>query len=587
MRTSFSIIAFLVAVSLSRAADVYWVSPTGSATWAAAESDTPLSGTACASITTANANAVAGDTINIRGGTYSGSAGGPAPDNSGTSENKIVYQAYSGETPTFTNPGGTGLVFGIFLDQDYIIIDGITIDDIDRPIAILGGSYNEIRNVTCQNNTFLSVALWDNNIGGDGPFSTNNWFHDCTFKYHGSATDGNDEGGTMQIGIPGYDYDSNNNVVEDCYFEGGSHHHIEVYSEQNVIRNNVFTNDGYFENTGTAAPQVGTVDADGLYGNRSVAFAISDSAEKRNLMEGNRLGWSGPPPDDNGANALVFSNQYNIGRYNYTFMADGNGIYMKDGSSSSNNFIYNNTVWENGDQTDGRRTDMRTYGIAIHPSSIGSYFINNLTYGNDGGAFERTGGGGDWADHTFATNWTGTAPATGNDNWPEDSTDPLFNDTTTSDKTSLTQPVLDLLSNSPAIDAGSSLTLANGSGSSSTALVVDESGFFQDGSIGSSLSDIQADWIAIGSVSNIVQISSINYSTDTITLASAMTWSDNDDIWLYSKSDGERVLYGSAPDQGAFEYQAAAAGSAYTGQLRLNSGGAKPSLGGGARFKLN
>jgi hypothetical protein len=461
-------IAVILLISPAFSADVYWVSPTGAASWAAAESDTPLSGTACTTITIANANAVAGDTIYIRGGTYSGSAGGPAPANSGTSENKITYQAYTGETPIFTNPGGTGTVPGIYLDEDYIIVDGITIDDIDRAIQIIGGNYNEIRNVTCQNNTFVYVAIWDNNIGGDGPFSTNNWIHNCTFKYHGSATNGNDSGGTMQIGIPSYDYDSNNNTVENCYFEAGSHHHIEVYTENNVIRNNVFTNDGYFENTGTAAPQVGTVDADGLYGNRSVAFAISDSAEKRNLMEGNRLGWSGPPPDDNGANALVFSNQYNIGRYNYLFMADGNGIYMKDGASSSNNFIYNNTVYANGDQTDGRRTDIRTYGIAITDNSDDNFFINNLTYDNAGGAFQLLGSGSAWATNNFDSNWTEDIGSRATYTWGENASDPLFNDVTVSDPTSLTQPELQLSFGSPAIDAGASLTLANGSGSSST-----------------------------------------------------------------------------------------------------------------------
>ena len=69
--------------------------------------------------------------------------------------------------------------------------------------------------------------------------------------------------------------------------------------------------------------------------------------------------------------------------------------------------------------------------------------------------------------------------------------------------------------------------------------------------------NVNADWIAIGTVSNVVQISSINYSTNTITLASAMTWSNNDSVWLYKNSSGEQVLYGSAPDQGAHEYEAA------------------------------
>jgi hypothetical protein len=33
-----------------------------------------------------------------------------------------------------------------------------------------------------------------------------------------------------------------------------------------------------------------------------------------------------------------------------------------------------------------------------------------------------------------------------------------------------------------------------------------------------------------------------------------MTWSDNAPIWLYKKSDGTQVLFGSAPDMGAHEY---------------------------------
>lgn len=65
---------------------------------------------------------------------------------------------------------------------------------------------------------------------------------------------------------------------------------------------------------------------------------------------------------------------------------------------------------------------------------------------------------------------------------------------------------------------------------------------------------MQADWIAIGTVGNVVQINSIDYATNTITLASPMTWSDNASVWLYKKSDGTRVLYSTAPEMGAHEY---------------------------------
>ena len=62
------------------------------------------------------------------------------------------------------------------------------------------------------------------------------------------------------------------------------------------------------------------------------------------------------------------------------------------------------------------------------------------------------------------------------------------------------------------------------------------------------------DWIAIGTVTNIVKISSIDYMTNTIVLASPMTWADKAKIWLYNDSSGRRVLNGAAPDAGAHEY---------------------------------
>jgi hypothetical protein len=59
------------------------------------------------------------------------------------------------------------------------------------------------------------------------------------------------------------------------------------------------------------------------------------------------------------------------------------------------------------------------------------------------------------------------------------------------------------------------------------------------------------DVIAIGTIGNTVQISSINYSTNTITLATPMTWANGAPIWLYKNSSGQQVLYGTAPDLGA------------------------------------
>ncbi len=110
---------------------------------------------------------------------------------------------------------------------------------------------------------------------------------------------------------------------------------------------------------------------------------------------------------------------------------------------------------------------------------------------------------------------------------------------------------------SPAKDGGSYLTTATNVGSNSTNLIVADSMYFQDGARGSDLArgvTLFPDWIAIGTVNNAVRISAINYNTNTITLASPMTWSSGASIWLYKNSSGSIVLSGSAPDYGAYEY---------------------------------
>jgi hypothetical protein len=106
---------------------------------------------------------------------------------------------------------------------------------------------------------------------------------------------------------------------------------------------------------------------------------------------------------------------------------------------------------------------------------------------------------------------------------------------------------LHLQAGSPAIGAGGPLTTAVGSGSFSTALtVVDANHFFANVGMPGSY---QADWIRIGA-STTVQIASINYSTNVITLASPESWSGGDGIYLYKNSSGTVVLNAASPNIG-------------------------------------
>jgi hypothetical protein len=113
-----------------------------------------------------------------------------------------------------------------------------------------------------------------------------------------------------------------------------------------------------------------------------------------------------------------------------------------------------------------------------------------------------------------------------------------------------------LQAGSPAIAAGTYLTtVASGDTGSGTSLVVNDASYFQDGyGLSNANSTVSPDCIAITTVSNHVCITAVNYSTNTLTMASGFSRSPGDSIWLYSKSDGVQVLTGSAPDMGAYPY---------------------------------
>lgn len=121
----------------------------------------------------------------------------------------------------------------------------------------------------------------------------------------------------------------------------------------------------------------------------------------------------------------------------------------------------------------------------------------------------------------------GTVPGTGS----LAATDPLYVNEATLD--------FRLQSGSTLRNAGGSLTLANGAGSSSVTLIVDDANYFCDG-----FGVADGDWISIGGGAK-VQISAVNYGTDTITLATAATWSDNATVNIYGMTDMGGLPYGA------------------------------------------
>jgi len=323
---------------------------------------------------------------------------------------------------------------------------------------------------------------------------------------------------------------------------------------------------------------------DGKYGNRNIQ--IYDGTDRDgvwNLVERNRFGKTGPAPDDAGGDGITITASKNIIRYNDVFNSQNNCVLFKTGadSYSDNNRFYNNTLYYSGrydnsyDAGTWQGVLFRWYGSYARSGNV---IKNNVLYDYNTGAGDWTGGDVDiYTNNTVIYNWCTDAAAgkcSGNG-------DPNFVNTSISDPTSTTAPNLALQGGSDAIDGGTYLTQANGSGNASVTLVVDDALYFQDGTWGSSLATLEADWIAVGttvSAADKVQISSINYGTDTITLASAITWADDDYVWLYKDSDGDVVLYGDAPDQGAHEF------SGTPGNQTMTVGGGSQSItvGGGS-----
>lgn len=533
--------------------DPFWVSPTGTAVWAEARSERPLSGAACASLATANANTTAGDTIYLRGGTYSTSI---RPAHSGTADRRITYQAHAGETPTFVIDTEAKGRWAIELNErSYIRIIGITSRDSLAFFWIgYGSSYNEVAYCTFDRSSYLYslglISFYGTGLRGEGPGSDHNWLHHNVFSRYGGISDGNDIG-TVRISGAKADPTCHNTFEDNIFFYGG-HDNLDVGGRYNVVRNNVFHNEeAYYADTTKSSENT---TRSGYFGNRCLHVSNAGDGPGtayHTLIEGNRIGYAGTPPDDDGACGIENAGAHTIARFNDIYGNGGMGFYSKMQAvyespvrSGSWARVYNNTIYHNGFGDPSIDTQFK-HGVCIWsyrahndwPRDI--VVMNNIIYDN----FNewRVGSDNIRPQVRYENNWN---------------RNPHFVNPGLADKASRTLPDLLLRPGSPCIDAGAPVTRAHGSGNGSTTLVVDDALFFQDGTWGSALTHGLTnvpDWIAVGTVDDAARIVAIDYEAKTLTLATPMTWTNDAKVWLYSDSGGRRVLNGKAPDIGAHE----------------------------------
>jgi len=519
------ILMFAFAGPLSAQAADYYVSPAGTTT-------NPGTMAQPWSLAKANTTLKAGDTAYLLAGTY---GTGISPSNSGSAGNPITYRNYANEVVTIQASTAISLN-----GKNYITVTGINAGPCQHCLSIKSGNNNIISYGKFGPYSTPGDGNWELNVIDTN--SQYNWIHHVEFHDFGACVgtppNGRDDASVLDIGREDGADATKYNLIEDSVFYHGGHHVVALHTGYNTFRNNYVHNDAWSSGAGNRT----------LYLNNLTTTSLPDVGH--NVIEGNRLGYGAKPCDAITVGIVAMSTNYNLFRYNGLFHGNANGLgtsaYSNPNSQGSYNRIYNNTVFNTGlgnllTPTLSAETYTSEHtGISFFSSANkGNALRNNLFY-----ATKKAYGGNPGAQ-SFANDWDGNT--LGN---------PLFVNasTTPSDPGDRTLPNLNLQSNSPAIDKGGALTtVAAGDPGSGTTLVVADSTFFQDGSYAPA-GKVQPDWIAVGTTTKTVQISSIDHSTNTITLANSISRTGSDPVWLYKKSDGVRVLYGSAPDAGAYEY---------------------------------
>jgi hypothetical protein len=512
------LIIFTVAILRSEklAAAGHYVSPAGTANWSASTSiNTP-----CA-LSTANANAAAGDVIYMLGGTYSTSI---EPSNNGTSLNRIVFRAFENEEPVIS-----GTIRGAsFTGKSYITIKGLTMTAVDMYVYI--SESHHINLIDCSfhgsNNT---PPKWWTGIEIINS-SHHNIIRGCTIVQVGFCTSAPDDiGGVMRIGRtldPANDH-SDYNLLENNILAYGGHHVLQIVGKYNVIRNNYFHNEGWM-----ACDRPG-----GLCGNRSIIIEGDSIQAQRNLLENNRFAFSGLPSDDNAGTAVNVRTPCNIIRNNVFYHNDASGVSVDHMSSDKNssvrfNKIVHNTFYHNAYTLYKDAEWWRKGGLTLRRTG-GAFsdvvIKNNIFYDNNTGAI------------TFY-NVDRNLQVIEN-NWEEEGDPKFFDITTPVVPEDPSYPDLNLNPESPCIDKGAYLTSVTSPAGSGTSFQVADAGYFTDGW---GIEGVVGDKIRLSGTTAGVQIIDVDYFSNTITVNKPISWTQNQGI--------SYIYEGALPDIGAYEY---------------------------------
>jgi len=459
---------------------------------------------ACSSV------AAAGQTCLVFAGSYAGWT----QVTSGTAGNPITFTANTGDTVNITSQINLS-------SRSYITISYLNLTQANGD-AILGNNstqHNIMDHLTSKT-TLLDIPSGAGGGGSDNTVS----YSIVDLSAHGDNTPGFNVYGDRNL----FDHNEIKSGEGDCHDLGGTNLVIRYTSCHDI--------------NGASNEHIDFVQVIG-----GVAPTMSFSLLEHNTFQHCYN-------DGNNCHAMLLRNGPGFGssdtvifRYNYIQNVDGSGpSYGGAGNDSApNGAIYNNTVNFSSLQT-------QNGGCAFlwdSPVATGAQVINNICYNTHTGPWSITGsttsglfGNGNIA---YTTGYSGSwnAPYSNEATYSTlRNQNPLFANYPT-DGT--------LQSGSPARGSGVRLTTVS-SGCGTSSLVVGNSHFFQAG-WGPSNNPAQGDWIRVGA-STTVQISSITYASNTLTLANSIACSNGDSVYLYKDSSGTVVLSGANPDIGAYPF---------------------------------
>ena len=545
MRNIYMFISSLVLLfaTMSHSA-VYWVDPAGTASWANCRSQSPLAGAAGCSMVTANANAAGGDTMYLRGGIY---GTGLAPSHSGTLAGRILFKGYPGDTVTISCNATAISANG----KSSITFDGIN--------AIRNKVFADLRNA---NNIWLlnSTLINSSDSTGGWPVGvlmyTNSRYNRIINNVIGNSgymTTNDDIGGLINIGNWADSTDSSGfNLLEGNTFYHGGHHIMEIASKYNIIRNNTFHNENW-----TPCPRTSTGN---ICGNRDIIIEDDYDDDYYNVLEGNRIAFSGASIDDaTGASGLSVRGPHTIVRNNMVYCNGGPGIsFYADASGSYDpryEHVFHNTFYKNGISPLSQSDFRYTFGLLFDDVAgnnpaipiVNSAIKNNLLYQNTGGDvyFYYTSAASQTVlGNYYATASNNSAPMAALAGNTVSTANPVFADISAQTNVSAIMNFdFHLQLGSPAIDKGTFLTAAAAAGTG-TVITVADAGYFVDG-----YGITDGDLIQLQGQTETARIVKVDFGANTITVDKTLTWTSGQGIAL--------AYYGTAPDAGAFEYNPA------------------------------